>query len=111
MIKIDAKLVKEMVAQSLDMLNSGDIVIFKDVMYFDKHADASREIAEPLYAIFKRWAMEREVPLTYKNFYRVYFSALGHMNAHKQTLRVSVVVNRNDMGVYVMYNKRQNLAN
>lgn len=108
MIKIDAKLVKEMVAQSLEMLNTGDIVIFKDVMYFDKHADASREIAEPLYAIFKRWALERDIALTYKNFYRVYFSALGHMNAHKQ---VRVVVNRNDMGVYVMYEKsKQNLA-
>lgn len=108
MIKIDAKLVKEMVAQSLEMLNTGDIVIFKDVMYFDKHADASREIAEPLYAIFKRWAMEREIPLTYKNFYRVYFSALGHMNAHKQ---VQVLINRNDMGVYVMYEKsKQSLA-
>lgn len=102
-LKIDAKVVDEMVRQSLELLHSGDIVIFKDVMYFDRHADATREIAESLYSIFKRWAKETHAPLTYKTFYRVYFSALGKMNATKQ---VSLRINRDDLGIYVMRDQK-----
>ncbi len=105
MIKVDAKVVDEMVQESLELLHQGDIVIFKDVMYFDRHVDAKREIAEPIYTIFKRWAIEKNAPLDYKTFYRVYFSALGKLNALK---RVSVRVNRNDLGIYVM--RDQNLT-
>jgi hypothetical protein len=102
-LKIDAKVVDAMVQQSLELLNSGDIVIFKDVMYFDRHADASREIAEPLYKIFKCWALGKDAPLTFTTFYRIYFSALGKMNANKQ---VSLKINQDDLGVYVMRNQK-----
>lgn len=109
MIKIDDCVVKEMISESLELLKTGDIVIFKDVMYIDTHATAARQIAEPLYAIFKKWAVANNIPLTYKNFYRVYFSALGHLNAYK---KAQVRVNRNDMGVYVLANDGQkNLLN
>ena len=98
-----AKIVLGMCKELMCLLEKGDVLMIKDVTYFEPHANPEKVRAESLYALFEQWAAEQDPPVetTDRTFHRLMFNALSRLNAKK---KVQVRVNAKDSSLCILLN-------